>query len=232
MKQIEQITQGLWDLQDCSYRDFQAKLIPTLDKEKIIGVRTPALRKYAKEAMHHPQVKAFLLRLPHTYYEENNLHGELLCLMYKKNLEGFLAQLEKYLPYIDNWATCDMLAPKVFCQDLSLVYQKIQTWLASEQEYNVRFGIVSLMRFYLDEAFQPEMLDRLMQVQLDTYYVNMALAWYYSMALVKQYEAVIPLLENHVLKPWVHNQTIQKACDSKRFSQTQKAYFKSLRWKG
>lgn len=232
MKQIEQITQGLWNLQDCSYRDFQAKLIPTLDKEKIIGVRTPALRKYAKEAMHHPQVKAFLLRLPHTYYEENNLHGELLCLMYKKDLEGFLAQLEKYLPYIDNWATCDMLAPKVFCQDLSLVYQKIQTWLASEQEYTVRFGIVSLMRFYLDEAFQPEMLDRLMQVQLDTYYVNMALAWYYSMALVKQYEAVIPLLENHVLKPWVHNQTIQKACDSKRLSQTQKAYFKSLRWKG
>lgn len=232
MKQIEQITQGLWDLQDCSYRDFQAKLIPTLDKEKIIGVRTPALRKYAKEVMHHLQVKAFLLRLPHTYYEENNLHGELLCLMYKKDLEGFLAQLEKYLPYIDNWATCDMLAPKVFCQDLSLVYQKIQTWLASEQEYTVRFGIVSLMRFYLDEAFQPEMLDRLMQVQLDTYYVNMALAWYYSMALVKQYEAVIPLLENHVLKPWVHNQTIQKACDSKRFSQTQKAYFKSLRWKG
>ena len=152
--------------------------------------------------------------------------------MYKKDLEGFLAQLEKYLPYIDNWATCDMLAPKVFCQDLSLVYQKIQTWLASEQEYTVRFGIVSLMRFYLDEAFQPEMLDRLMQVQLDTYYVNMALAWYYSMALVKQYQAVIPLLENHVLKPWVHNQTIQKACDSKRFSQTQKAYFKSLRWKG
>lgn len=232
MKQIEQITQGLWDLQDCSYRDFQAKLIPTLDKEKIIGVRTPALRKYAKEVMHHLQVKAFLLRLPHTYYEENNLHGELLCLMYKKDLEGFLAQLEKYLPYIDNWATCDMLAPKVFCQDLSLVYQKIQTWLASEQEYTVRFGIVSLMRFYLDEAFQPEMLDRLMQVQLDTYYVNMALAWYYSMALVKQYEAVIPLLENHVLKPWVHNQTIQKVCDSKRFSQTQKAYFKSLRWKG
>lgn len=232
MKQIEQITQGLWNLQDCSYRDFQAKLIPTLDKEKIIGVRTPALRKYAKEVMLHPQVKAFLLRLPHTYYEENNLHGELLCLMYKKDLEGFLAQLEKYLPYIDNWATCDMLAPKVFCQDLSLVYQKIQTWLASEQEYTVRFGIVSLMRFYLDEAFQPEMLDRLMQVQLDTYYVNMALAWYYSMALVKQYEAVIPLLENHVLKPWVHNQTIQKACDSKRFSQTQKAYFKSLRWKG
>lgn len=232
MKQIEQITQGLWDLQDCSYRDFQAKLIPTLDKEKIIGVRTPALRKYAKEVMHHPQAKAFLLRLPHTYYEENNLHGELLCLMYKKDLEGFLAQLEKYLPYIDNWATCDMLAPKVFCQNLSLVYQKIQTWLASEQEYTVRFGIVSLMRFYLDEAFQPEMLDRLMQVQLDTYYVNMALAWYYSMALVKQYEAVIPLLENHVLKPWVHNQTIQKACDSKRFSQTQKAYFKSLRWKG
>lgn len=232
MKQIEQITQGLWDLQDCSYRDFQAKLIPTLDKEKIIGVRTPALRKYAKEVMHHPQAKAFLLRLPHTYYEENNLHGELLCLMYKKDLEGFLAQLEKYLPYIDNWATCDMLAPKVFCQDLSLVYQKIQTWLASEQEYTVRFGIVSLMRFYLDEAFQPEMLDRLMQVQLDTYYVNMALAWYYSMALVKQYEAVIPLLENHVLKPFVHNQTIQKACDSKRFSQTQKAYFKSLRWKG
>lgn len=232
MKQIEQITQGLWNLQDCSYRDFQAKLIPTLDKEKIIGVRTPALRKYAKEAMHHPQVKAFLLRLPHTYYEENNLHGELLCLMHKKDLEGFLAQLEKYLPYIDNWATCDMLAPKVFCQDLSLVYQKIQTWLASEQEYTVRFGIVSLMRFYLDEAFQLEMLDRLMQVQLDTYYVNMALAWYYSMALVKQYEAVIPLLENHVLKPWVHNQTIQKACDSKRFSQTQKAYFKSLRWKG
>ena len=170
--------------------------------------------------------------IPHTYYEENNLHGELLCLMYKKDLEGFLAQLEKYLPYIDNWATCDMLAPKVFCQDLSLVYQKIQTWLASEQEYTVRFGIVSLMRFYLDEAFQPEMLDRLMQVQLDTYYVNMALAWYYSMALVKQYEAVIPLLENHVLKPFVHNQTIQKACDSKRFSQTQKAYFKSLRWKG
>lgn len=232
MKQIEQIMQGLWDLQDYSYRDFQAKLIPTLDKEKIIGVRTPALRKYAKEVMHHPQVKAFLLGLPHTYYEENNLHGELLCLMYKKDLEGFLAQLEKYLPYIDNWATCDMLAPKVFCQDLSLVYQKIQTWLASEQEYTVRFGIVSLMRFYLDEAFQPEMLDRLMQVQLDTYYVNMALAWYYSMALVKQYEAVIPLLENHVLKPWVHNQTIQKACDSKRFSQTQKAYFKSLRWKG
>ena len=219
------ITEGLLELKDEDYRAFHAN-IPI---EKIIGVRTPVLRKYAKEVAKLPEAEAFLWELPHTYYEENNLHGALLSLLYPKNIDRFLEELERFLPYVDNWATCDMLSPKIFKKHLPYVYEKVKTWLQSELVYTVRFGIVTLLGFYLDEAFRPEMLQLVADVKSDEYYVKMAVAWYFSIALVKQYDATIPYIQNKVLEPWTHNKSIQKAIESRRISSDVKVYLRTLK---
>lgn len=223
------ITEGLLELKDEDYRAFHAKLIPNIPIEKIIGVRTPVLRKYAKEVAKLPEAEAFLRELPHTYYEKNNLHGALLSLLYPKNIDRFLEELERFLPYVDNWATCDMLSPKIFKKHLPYVYEKVKIWLQSELVYTVRFGIVTLLGFYLDEAFRPEMLQLVADVKSDEYYVKMAVAWYFSIALVKQYEAAIPYIQNKVLEPWTHNKSIQKAIESRRISPEEKAYLRTLK---
>ena len=223
------ITDGLFALKDENYRRFHAKLIPDIPIDNIIGVRTPVLRKYAKEVAKLPETNIFLESLPHIYYEENNLHGALLSLLYPKDIIAFMEQLERFLPYVDNWATCDMLSPKIFQKHLSYVYERVQKWLQSDAVYTIRFGIVTLLGFYLDDAFEPEMLQLVANVRSEEYYVNMAVAWYFSMALVKQYDATLPYIQNRVLEPWTHNKSIQKAIESRRIPQETKAYLRGLK---
>ena len=223
------ITDGLFALKDENYRRFHAKLIPDIPIDNIIGVRTPVLRKYAKEVAKLPETNIFLESLPHIYYEENNLHGALVSLLYPKDIIAFMEQLERFLPYVDNWATCDMLSPKIFKKHLSYVYERVQKWLQSDAVYTIRFGIVTLLGFYLDDAFEPEMLQLVANVRSEEYYVNMAVAWYFSMALVKQYDATLPYIQNRVLEPWTHNKSIQKAIESRRIPQETKAYLRDLK---
>ena len=223
------ITDGLFALKDENYRRFHAKLIPDIPIDNIIGVRTPVLRKYAKEVVKLPEANIFLESLPHSYYEENNLHGALLSLLYPKDIIAFMEPLERFLPYVDNWATCDMLSPKIFKKHLPYVYERVQKWLQSDAVYTIRFGIVTLLGFYLDDAFEPEMLQLVANVRSEEYYVNMAVAWYFSMALVKQYDATLPYIQNRVLEPWRHNKSIQKAIESRRIPQETKAYLRGLK---
>lgn len=223
------ITDGLFALKDENYRRFHAKLIPDIPIDNIIGVRTPVLRKYAKEVAKLPEANIFLESLTHSYYEENNLHGALLSLLYPKDIIAFMEQLERFLPYVDNWATCDMLSPKIFKKHLPYVYERVQKWLQSDAVYTIRFGIVTLLGFYLDDAFEPEMLQLVANVRSEEYYVNMAVAWYFSMALVKQYDATLPYIQNRVLEPWTHNKSIQKAIESRRIPQETKAYLRGLK---
>ena len=225
---MERITKELWELRDESYFNFHKKLIPNILEVKIIGVRTPALRKYAKEVVKRPEVYEFLQELPHTYYEENNLHGALLGLLYK-DVETYLQELEKFLPYIDNWATCDMMGPKVFKKDLPLVYGHVKKWIAGNDTYTVRFGIVTLLFYFLEDAFEPEMLDLVASIHSEEYYIKMAVAWYFSMALVKQYDATIPYLKEQILPVWEHNKTIQKALESYQIEKSTKQYLRTLK---
>lgn len=225
---MEKITKELFALQDGSYLDFHKKLIPNIPEGRIMGVRTPALRSYAKKVAKYPEVYDFLQELPHTYYEENNLHGALLGLLYK-DVETYLQELEKFLPYVDNWATCDMMGPKVFKKNLPLVYEHVKKWIASGDTYTVRFGVVTLLGYFLDAAFKPEMLDLVANIRSEEYYIKMAMAWYFSMALVKQYDATIPYLQKQVMPVWEHNKAIQKAIESYQIDAETKNYLRSLK---
>ncbi|MBQ8279005.1 MAG: DNA alkylation repair protein [Roseburia sp.] len=225
---MEKITKELFALRDESYFAFHKKLIPEIPEERIIGVRTPALRAYAKEVAKRPEAYEFLQELPHTYYEENNLHGALLGLLYK-DVESYLQEVEKFLPYIDNWATCDMMGPKVFKKNLPLVYEYVKKWIAGGDTYTVRFGVVTLLGYFLEDAFVPEMLDLVAGIRSEEYYIKMAVAWYFSMALVKQYDATIPYLQKQVMPDWVHNKAIQKAIESRQICEETKAYLRTLK---
>ncbi len=225
---MEKILCGLLELQDESYRQFHSRLMPNVPIEKIIGVRTPALRKYAKEVAKMPEVYDFLKELPHDFYEENNLHGALLGILYK-DVESYLKELEKFLPYVDNWATCDMMGAKVFKENLPLVYEHVKDWLKSDKTYTVRFGVVTLLVYYLDEAFEPEMLAMVAGIKSEEYYIKMAVAWYFSMALVKQYDRTIGYFTTQVLDTWTHNKAIQKAIESYQIDAETKAYLKTLK---
>ncbi len=219
----------LFELQDLKYRDFHSKLLPGIDKETIIGIRTPVLRKFAKQFAQTAEVKEFLGGLPHTYYEENNLHMMLISGM--KDYETCLAEVERFLPYINNWATCDLPMPKCFAKNKEALFPVVKQWLASSHTYTMRYGIGVLMNFYLDNDFKPEYIKLVSKVQSDEYYVNMMIAWYLATALAKQWEAAIPYLEQHKLSPWVHRKTIQKAVESYRITDEQKVYLKGLREK-
>lgn len=224
------ILQELMDLADIQYKEFHSKLMPEIPKERVLGVRTPVLRKYAKKIYEREDVDEFLNTLPHKFYDENNLHVELLKLKYKE-LDIFLEKLERFLPYIDNWATCDMFSPKVFKKNPELIYDKVKQWIRSEEIYTVRFGIVTLLQFYLDDLFQEEMLSLVASVKREEYYIKMAVAWYFSIALVKQYDAGISYFVNPKLENWTHNKAIQKAIDSRRISEERKTFLKSLKVK-
>ena len=223
----EEILQRLFTLQDLKYRDFQAKLMPTVDKNTIIGVRTPELKKLAKEFAKREDVGAFLDALPHGYYDENNLHGFILC--EEKDFDRVIARLDAFFPYIDNWATCDLLSPKVFRKHKAELLPHIRRWLASDRVYTVRFGIEMLLSHYLDEDFAPEYFEWVAAVKSEEYYVNMMIAWYFATALAKQYDAALPILLEQRLAVWTHNKTIQKAIESYRITDEQKAYLRTLR---
>ena len=225
----ERIRRQLFELQDLKYRDFNSSLIPTVDKETVIGVRTPQLRKLAKELSKDPDIGVFLKTLPHKYYEENNLHGLIIEGM--KDYDKCIAEMELFLPYIHNWATCDIISPKVFKKHLPELLDEIKVWIGSDHTYTIRFGIKMLMSFYLDDRFKPECPEMVAGVKSDEYYVNMMIAWYFATALAKQYDAVIPFIEEKHLDKWTHNKAIQKAVESYRITSEQKAYLKTLKVK-
>ena len=223
------ITDGLFALKDENYRRFHAKLIPDIPIDNIIGVRTPVLRKYAKEVAKLPEANIFLESLPHIYYEENNLHGALLSLLYPKDIIAFMEQLERFLPYVDNWATCDMLAVKVMKNHLDTFIEEVCRWMESDRTYTIRFGIGMLMRYYLEDEFRIEYPRKVAFVQSDEYYVNMMRAWYFATALAKQYDQILPFIEERKLDVWTHNKSIQKAIESYRITPEQKVYLKTLK---
>jgi len=223
------ITEQLFSMQDEAYKQFQCKLMPTVDPNTVIGVRVPALRKLAKELYDSTEAEVFLSELPHKYYDENNLHAFLIAQI--KEYNACIAAVEQFLPYINNWATCDGLSPKVFKKHLPELLEHITVWLASDETYTVRFAIGMLMQFYLDDAFHPQYLDMVAAVRSEEYYVNMMIAWYFATALAKQYDAVLPYLKEHKLDAWTHNKTIQKAIESYRITDDQKMYLRSLKRK-
>ena len=221
------IRERLFSLQDLKYKDFQAGLLPNIEPDRIIGVRIPALRSLAKEISGTAESETFLQTLPHQYYDENTLQGILISM--KKDLEDCLSSLDAFLPYVDNWATCDVIKPISFRKHPPLLRQKIRGWLRSDLTYTIRFGIRMLMDFYLDDAFQPEYLNWAAEGSSEEYYVQMGIAWYFATALAKQPEVVLPYITGQRLDPWTHNKTIQKACESYRIPQETKALLISCR---
>lgn len=223
------VVDELFKLQDLGYRDFNSKLIPNIDKETIIGVRVPILRKFAKEFIKTNQVDDFINELPHKYYEEYFLHGQILCSI--KDYDKLIYETEKFLPYIDNWAICDSFSPKLYKKYPEEMLAKIKVWLNSKNTYTVRHAIVVLMNNYLDEGFSEDHLDLVSRVKSEEYYINMAIAWYYSFAIIKQYDSAIKIIESGKLDKFVHNKSIQKSIESRRVSDERKAYLKSLKKK-
>lgn len=216
----------LFHLQDKEYQAFHSKLIPTVDPASVIGVRTPVLRQLAKK-MDRETAEYFMAGLPHSYYEENQLHAFLLSEM--KEYEECMNRLEIFLPYVDNWATCDQLSPKVFCRHRHKLMGKIAGWLKSSRTYTVRFAVGMLMRHFLDEDFDRSYLEMVATLRSGEYYINMMIAWYFATALAKQYRETLPFLEEKRLAVWTHNKAIQKALESRRITLEQKAYLRALK---
>ncbi len=224
---IDEIKDELFSLQDIKYRDFQAKLIPTVSADSVIGVRTPELRKLAKKELKKDNIGDFLDTLPHEYFDEKQLHAFIISEI--KDYDECIKRLEKFLPYIDNWATCDQLSPKVFKKNKSELLSKIREWITSKETYTVRFAIGMLMQHYLDEDFDIEYPEMVSKVRSEEYYVNMMIAWYFATALAKQYDVVLPFIEGKRLSDWTHNKAIQKSIESYRISPEQKEYLKKLK---
>ena len=221
------VRESLFELKEKEYADFQSRLTPGLDREHFIGVRIPKLRELVKLFGKTKECKEFLRKLPHHYFEENMLHGLLIAEI--KDYDMCIAELEKFLPFIDNWAVCDVLSPKVFKKHKTELFSEIRKWSDSKDTYICRFGIGMLMRYFLDEDFTPEHLKIPANIHSEEYYVNMMLAWYFATALAKQWKDTIVLLETGVLDKWVHNKTIQKARESFRITGAQKEYLKGLK---
>ena len=224
---MQEITAKLFELQDLEYKEFHSNLVPTKGPDAIIGVRVPNLRKLAKELTKQMDVTPFLKELPHQYNEENVLHAFFIEAI--KDYDECLLELNKFLPYVDNWAVCDSMKPKVFKKHVDELVDEIQGWIESTQTYTIRFGIEMLMNFYLDEKFSAKYLDMAAGVKSEEYYVNMMIAWYFATALAKQYDATIKIIEASVLDKWTHNKTIQKAIESYRITPEQKEYLRGLK---
>ena len=224
---MTKIQRYLFENQDIKYRDFQAKLMPTVDRDTFIGVRTPLLRAYAKEVAKSESKDAFLAELPHRYFDEYQLHAFIISL--EKDFTRCIEEVERLLPFIDNWATCDQLSPKVFKKHRAVLRQYIDKWLGSDDEYTVRFGIKMVMEHFLDEDFDEGYMKKIAAIRSDKYYINMMAAWYFATALAKQYDTAVKYMENGSLDKWVHNKAIQKARESFRVSEEHKAYLKALK---
>jgi len=224
------IQKKLFSMQDKNYQEFSSKLIPNIAPEKIIGVRTPALRQLALEVLAAGAAEGFLQELPHAYHEENQLHAFILSAM--KDYEPCMAYLGKFLPYVDNWATCDQMSPKVFKKHRPELLLQIRKWLNAEDTYTVRYAVGMLMVHFLDEDFDRSYLEMVAQIRSEEYYINMMIAWYFATALAKQYEAALPYIEKRRLASWTHNKAIQKAIESRRIGVEQKAYLRTLKIRG
>lgn len=224
---MDYIQNRLFEMQDLKYREFHSRLMPTVEKEKVIGVRTPELRKFAKEISKTDYAKEFLKILPHEYYEENNLHAFLIEEI--GDYDFCIAELNRFLPYVDNWATCDMMRPKIFKKHLSELLDEIGKWLCSKDTYTVRFGIEMLMVYFLDENFSHEYPETVSKIRSDEYYIKMMVAWYFATALSKRYDDVLPYLEQNRLDADTHNKTIRKAVESYRISDERKNYLRTLK---
>lgn len=218
---------ALFDMQDITYRDFHSRLIPNIEKDRVIGIRTPILRKFAKEYAKTDDAQKFIRELPHYYYEENNLH--MMIITGIKDYDTCVIEIERFLPYIDNWATCDLPVPKCFYRNKEKLLDNVISWIKSDDTYTIRYGIETLMSIYLDDAFESSYPRLVSEVISDEYYVNMMIAWYFATALAKQWEAVIPYIEEKRLPEWVHKKTIQKAVESYRITDEQKKYLRTLR---
>ena len=218
---------ALMGMADPAYKAFHCSLMPTVDTAAVMGVRMPALRKFAVGMKKRGVADAFLSELPHRFYEENNLHGILISQM--KSYTDTVKALDAFLPHVNNWATCDLLSPISFRICPEELPAKIKVWLACEHVYTVRFGIGVLMKYYLDDAFSPEYLHWVAQISSDEYYIKMMQAWYFATALSKQYAAALPILTENRLPTWVHNKAIQKALESNRISKETKEYLKKLK---
>ena len=226
---MNEIQSFLFENRDEKYKAFQAKLIPSVDGELIIGVRTPELKKFAKELIKRGEAADFLADLPHKYFEENQLHSFIISDI--KNFEKCIYEIQRFLPFIDNWATCDQLKPKAFSKNKDKLLDYILIWIKSEDTYTVRFAIEMLMTHFLDESFKEDYLKMVAEVKSEEYYINMMIAWYFATALAKQYEKALPFIENNVLDKWTHNKTIQKSVESFRITDEQKEYLKTLKIK-
>ena len=216
-------------MQDTKYRDFQAKLIPTVEADSVIGVRTPELRKYATELIRQGEYDAFLQDLPHKYFDENQLHAFIVSGI--RDYEKCMEELCRFLPYVDNWATCDQMSPKVFKKHKTELFKQVKEWIKSDAAYTVRFAIGMLMEHFLDEDFDPEYPKMVAKVRSEEYYINMMIAWYFATALAKQYDVILPYIEEKKLNAWTHNKAIQKSVESYRITPEQKDYLKSLKVK-
>ena len=223
----EEIRQSLFELQDIKYRDFRVKLIPGKDTETMIGVRTPELRKLAKQMLKREDIGEFLRDLPHRYFDEDQLHAFVISL--EKDFGKCVAEVDAFLPFVDNWATCDQLSPKAFQKEPEKLLPHIHAWLRSGKTYTVRFAIGMLMQHFLGENFDISYADSVASVRSEEYYVNMMIAWYFATALAKQYDLILPYLEEKRLEDWVHNKAIQKSVESCRITEEQKAYLKTLK---
>ena len=228
-QEIEKIREKLFSMQDTKYRDFQAKLIPTVATDSVIGVRTPALRTYAKELLKEGKYEAFLQDLPYRYFDENQLHAFLVSGI--RDYEKCMEELCRFLPYVDNWATCDQMSPKVFQKHKAALLGQIKHWFKSDETYTVRFAIGMLMEHFLDDDFAPEYPKMVASVRSEEYYINMMIAWYFATALAKQYETALPFIEGQKMDAWTHNKAIQKCVESNRIRPEQKEYLKKLKIK-
>ncbi len=226
---MNKIQNKLFKLQDKKYRDFQIKLIPNINSNTIIGIRTPELKKYAKELVKDNNYISFISDLPHKYFEENQLHAFIISEI--KDYDKCIEYINKFLPYINNWATCDQMSPKIFKKYTNKLLDQINIWIKSNKTYTIRYSILILMRYYLDDNFKKEYLEKVCNIESEEYYVNMMRAWYYATALAKQYKDTIVYIENNKLDTWTHNKTIQKARESYRITKEQKEYLKGLKRK-
>lgn len=218
----------LFSVQDTTYKDFHASLMPTVNTDKVIGVRTPRLRKLVKE-LNESEKTAFLKKLPHEYYEEDNLHAFIICEM--KDFEDCLGETEKFLPYIDNWATCDSLRPKVFKKNVQKLTPLVERCLKSSHIYTVRYGIGLLLSYFLDDEFDEIYLGKVSEIKSDEYYINMMSAWYFATALAKRWDEALPYITENRLPLWVHNKSIQKAVESLRITPEKKELLRTFRRK-
>lgn len=229
---IDKIKSELLNLQDKSYKEFHSKLMPTINPDSIIGIRVPVLRNYTKTLFNEnslQELNPFLKNLPHEFYEENNIHAFLIEKI--TNFEECIIYIEEFLPFVDNWATCDMMNPKIFKKYPNKLLDKIYQWINSDSVYTIRFGIGMLMRFFLDENFETKYLDLVSSVKSDEYYINMMRAWFFATALAKQYEQTFIYIKNYSLDKWTHNKTIQKANESFRIAKEQKEELKKYKIK-